>query len=895
MGNIVLLDDLTINKIAAGEVIERPASVVKEMLENSIDAGAKNITVEIKNGGISLIKITDDGVGIAEDDMEIAFERHATSKIRKAEDLESIKSMGFRGEALASIAAISKVEMVSKKENDEVGHKIVVEGGKTVEFTEEARSVGTTITVRNLFYNTPVRYKFLKKDYTEAGYIEDAVTRIALVNKNVAIKLISNGKTIIQTNGNGDLKTLIYSIYGKDIAAEVIELDYEYEGIKVSGVIGKPVIARANRSNQLFFLNGRYIKDKNLSAAADQAYKGMIPIGRYGFIILNLEMDPKLVDVNVHPAKLEVRFEEESKVFKAVYHAIKSSLAKSELVENVEKENSSQNDAEINENNETNTETNIDKNIDKNSNNKINVEDDLSNFSMKNSHEKKSGGIAGLFHKIIKEPEETVEELSNNHLEEIFKYRQGLKNDKSSNENIREFDSNNVDNFEENNLKISENDEIEKEDILNKKIEIAKTINDNEISKKISLGNTFISSNTKELDVNNVNELIKDATTKMLSIKMAEKQPTQIVNTEEIRNEEFDKTQKIDLSSHNSIQDTVVAEENLNSLPQNTIVLNNKNEKNELSKENINNIQEKDALNDINNEKINSDNDEFSKIAEKLMEARLSSDNTQMIDTGRVREALKEENFESNPEFDKMYKKTFGVDPFSVRKEKELEKLEQEKINASGDFSYPAENMNVFEEKEDYPEISYKFIGIVFSTYIIIEIKNEMYIIDQHAAHERIMYEKVKANYYSEDEKDEQLLLLPDVISLTHKEMAIAKENVEMFAKAGFTFEEFGDNTIKLVTVPGMCEELNTKQLFLDILDEIDTVAVTARQEKEDKFIATVACKAAVKAKMKLDEKEVKSLMNKLLELPNPFTCPHGRPTAIKMTKYDLEKKFSRR
>ena len=895
MGNIVLLDDLTINKIAAGEVIERPASVVKEMLENSIDAGAKNITVEIKNGGISLIKIIDDGVGIAEDDMEIAFERHATSKIRKAEDLESIKSMGFRGEALASIAAISKVEMVSKKENDEVGHKIVVEGGKTVEFTEEARSVGTTITVRNLFYNTPVRYKFLKKDYTEAGYIEDAVTRIALVNKNVAIKLISNGKTIIQTNGNGDLKTLIYSIYGKDIAAEVIELDYEYEGIKVSGVIGKPVIARANRSNQLFFLNGRYIKDKNLSAAADQAYKGMIPIGRYGFIILNLEMDPKLVDVNVHPAKLEVRFEEESKVFKAVYHAIKSSLAKSELVENVEKENSSQNDAEINENNETNIETNIDKNIDKNSNNKINVEDDLSNFSMKNSHEKKSGGIAGLFHKIIKEPEETVEELSNNHLEEIFKYRQGLKNDKSSKENIREFDSNNVDNFEENNLKISENDEIEKEDILNKKIEIAKTINDNEISKKISLGNTFISSNTKELDVNNVNELIKDATTKMLSIKMAEKQPTQIVNTEEIRNEEFDKTQKIDLSSHNSIQDTVVAEENLNSLPQNTIVLNNKNEKNELSKENINNIQEKDALNDINNEKINSENDEFSKIAEKLMEARLSSDNTQMIDTGRVREALKEENFESNPEFDKMYKKTFGVDPFSVRKEKELEKLEQEKINASGDFSYPAENMNVFEEKEDYPEISYKFIGIVFSTYIIIEIKNEMYIIDQHAAHERIMYEKVKANYYSEDEKDEQLLLLPDVISLTHKEMAIAKENVEMFAKAGFTFEEFGDNTIKLVTVPGMCEELNTKQLFLDILDEIDTVAVTARQEKEDKFIATVACKAAVKAKMKLDEKEVKSLMNKLLELPNPFTCPHGRPTAIKMTKYDLEKKFSRR
>ena len=393
MGNIVLLDDLTINKIAAGEVIERPASVVKEMVENSIDAGAKNITVEIKNGGISLIKITDDGCGIAKDDMEIAFERHATSKIRRAEDLEMVRTMGFRGEALASIAAIAKVEMISKKENSDSAHKIVVEGGKILEFTEAARNVGTTITVQNLFYNTPVRYKFLKKDYTEAGYIEDAVTRIALVNKNIAIKLISNGKTVVQTNGNGDLKTAIYTIYGKDIATETIEIDYNYEDIRVSGIIGKPVIARGNRANQLFFLNGRYIKDKNLTAAADQAYKGMIPVGRYGFIVLNLEMDPKLVDVNVHPAKLEVRFEEETKVFKAVYHAIKSSLAKSELVENVEKENSfSENKtfatSEVNkENIFSKYETKVDDNsaeIDK--------------------EEKK--GFSGLFHKIMKEPDE---------------------------------------------------------------------------------------------------------------------------------------------------------------------------------------------------------------------------------------------------------------------------------------------------------------------------------------------------------------------------------------------------------------------------------------------------------------------------------------------------------
>lgn len=830
MGNIVLLDDLTINKIAAGEVIERPASVVKEMIENSIDAGAKNITVEIKNGGISLIKITDDGSGISEDDMEIAFERHATSKIRTADDLLEVKSMGFRGEALASIAAIARVEMISKKEDESVAHKIVVEGGKTVEFTEAARSIGTTITVENLFYNTPVRYKFLKKDYTEAGYIEDAVTRVALVNKNVAIKLISNGKTVVQTNGNGDLKTVIYSIYGKDVAAEINEVDYEYEGIRVSGVVGKPVIARANRSNQLFFLNGRYIKDKNLTAAADQSYKGIIPVGRYGFLVLNLDMDSKLVDVNVHPAKLEVRFEEESKVFKAVYHAIKSSLAKSELVENVEKENE-----EIPISNE-------------NSNTEVSISENSESYNTTKHSEEKKTGFAGLFSKIIKEPEETEEELSNNHLEEIFKYRQSLK----EKTNITDI------NADENSRKAQEYINKYKATKTNEEQEeILKTINDDEVSKKVNLGNTIISSETKELNISDSNNITKDSTTVMDSTKMSQIEPTQIVNI----NEAVEKNDEI-----SSVEEPKKIEE----VPE--------------YKEGIKQIQE--PLNE----------NDFSKIAEKLIEAKIGSDNTQTIDTAKVREAVKE-NFESTPEFDEMYKKTFGVDPFSVRKEKEQEKKEQEKINISNEFAYASneDNMTVFEDnKNDYPEIKYKFIGIVFNTYIVIEIKDEMYIIDQHAAHERILYEKVKCNYYSEEQKDEQMLLLPDVITLTHKEMDIAKENIEMFAKAGFSFEEFGENTVKLMSVPSMCEEMNTKQLFLDILDEMDTVAVTARQEKEDKFIATVACKAAVKGKMKLDEKEVKALMKKLLDFPNPFTCPHGRPTAIKMTNYDLERKFRR-
>src|SRR5574344_515137 len=298
MGNIVLLDDLTINKIAAGEVIERPASVIKEIVEISIDAGANNITVEIRNGGISYIRITDNGKGIAQDDLEIAFERHATSKIRSADDLDVVTSMGFRGEALASIAAVSNVEMMSKTEQQDTGYKNIVEAGNVLQKEEIGCQTGTSITVKNLFFNTPVRYKFLKKDYTESGYIEDVITRIALVNPNIAIKLINTGKTIIQTNGNGEMKSVIYSIYGKDVATGILPVDYTYEDIQISGVIGKPEIARSNRSNQLFFVNKRYIKDKTLSAATEQAFKGLIPIGKFGFVILNLTINPAKVDVN---------------------------------------------------------------------------------------------------------------------------------------------------------------------------------------------------------------------------------------------------------------------------------------------------------------------------------------------------------------------------------------------------------------------------------------------------------------------------------------------------------------------------------------------------------------------------------------------------------------------
>lgn len=997
MGNIVLLDDLTINKIAAGEVIERPASVVKEMVENSIDAGAKNITVEISNGGISLIKITDDGCGIAEDDMEIAFERHATSKIRKAEDLTTVTTMGFRGEALASIASIAKVEMVSKREKDNTAHRIIVEGGKILDFSEAARSVGTTITVTNLFYNTPVRYKFLKKDFTEAGYIEDVITRIALVNKDIAIKLINKGKTVIQTTGNGDMKTVIYSIYGKDIATETINIDYTYEDIKVEGMIGKPVTARGNRSNQLFFLNGRYIKDKNLTAAADQSFKGMIPVGRYGFIVLDLKMDPKYADVNVHPAKLEVRFTDESKIFKAVYHAIKSGLTESELVENVENNSSTSAKEELekimqlnrnsfSQENSSNVSTTATEKSIPTSNIDINNNDDDTNFENRDNKIK-----TGLFSKILKKQDDLIEETNNNYLEDIFKYRQKIKGNDSldieENEDVsaqlndvklnteKKEDIDITKNKIEETVKAEETkidvkEELEKlkastkanimnmdyleagfEDIqkafsdmflnsnetqsskeittdnddckkLNEKLIDStasndikpQTVNFTELNKEVKLNDTIISSNTREIDVDNVNKLIKETIGNINNNTLSETQKVDL-NSEIIKNNNLSSTQVLNTEEiRNNIEQntTIIPKEKINMIPEHTQVLNAEDTsdiRNSSTSPTTAVIDirsgKKDAVVD-NNGNNNSGNVDivangFAAMAEKMVESKLDIDSTQMIDTLKIREAIKnkiisENDGKVNPEFDLMYSKTFGVETVAQRREREAREAEKNKLNAANDFSYPQENLTVFDDdsKETAP-IPYKFLGIAFSTYIIIELKDEMYIIDQHAAHERIMYEKVKENYYSEEEKNEQFLLLPDVISLSHKEMMVARENEEMFNKAGFTFEEFGENTIKLLSVPSMCEDMNTKQLFLDILDEIDTVAVTARQEKEDKFIATIACKSAVKAKMKLDEKEVDSLIMKLLELQNPFTCPHGRPTAIKMTKTDLERKFSRR
>jgi len=654
MGKIVILDELTSNQIAAGEVVERPASIAKELIENSLDAKATSITVEISKGGISYFRITDNGIGFAKDDMVIAFERHATSKIRSSEDLNTINSFGFRGEALASIASVATVELTSRQKEEETGKKVIIKGGQLISEEEVATSVGTTMVVRELFYNTPARYKFLKKDSTEAGYIEDIIAKIALTHPNVAFKYINERKTIIQTTGDGNILNCIYSIYGKSIAKSVIPFETYFEDIKINGVLGNADVARGNRTNEIFFVNSRYIKNKTMASAVENAYQTIIPIGKFPFAIVNIELSPNLVDVNVHPTKTEVRFADENIIYRAVYHVVKETMLKKDLVPSMEKEEE-------------------------------------------------------LEEEVI---EETLTQVPIQYTEKpVITYKP------------QEYSFN----------------------------------------------------NTKPASV--FREITPQVYTTNKETEQVFKEITPAVNT---TNKETEST--------------------------------------------------------------------FKEITPQVY------------------------NIEENKEMPLIYVK------------EEISKKE----------SLKDRNTSLFASSDEAKQTkNYKIIGTVFSTYIIIQQMDEMYIIDQHAAHERVMYEKILKKVKN-GIKNKQLLLIPEVVEIKNNEWKLIEANMELFNNTGFEVEEFGGNAVKISAVPSEITSSSIKEVFLDLVDSLQKESGVKEDEKSEYFIFTMACKAAVKANMNLNPLEIESLIDEMMSLENPFTCPHGRPTAIKMTKYEMEKKFKR-
>lgn len=633
---VKVLDSQLSNMIAAGEVVERPSSAAKELCENSIDAGATSVTVEVNGGGLRELTVTDNGCGLHPEDMETAFLRHATSKISTPDDLAAIMTLGFRGEALASIGAVSRVTMTSRMEGLD-GRQVVVEGGKVLSNETTGCPIGTRISVKNLFYNTPARMKFLKKDYTEAGYVEEVVRKLALAHPEISFRFVSDGKEKLFTPGDGNLKNAVYAIYGRDVSSACVPLSYNEEGVKISGLAGNITLYRKNRALQSFYVNNRPIVSRTLTAALEEGFKGMIPIGHFPVAVLKVEVDPSAVDVNVHPAKLEVKFANENQIYSAVYWAVKNAL------------------------------------------------------------------MQKLSPVVDAEPE-VAEEI---------------------------------------------------------KIPVAKVPSADGFSGAIS----------------------SVAESKSVGGK------TYVPDEKDL--EELKKQKKPDV---NVIRQSILAE--------------------------------------------------FS---------------------GKVTEEKKPEP-EKQPE--------------------EKNVTAQGAKKKIGEIEYVQSAAFVTGE-------SYRIIGQLFNTYILIEEGDSLVLIDQHAAHERLIYERL-VKEKKESKILPQMLLVPEVVSLTPTEFAVVMENKGFFESLGWELDEFGDNDIAVRGVPYVITKEQVRDTVVEIIGNLQTGRQASETAKEERILYTLACRSAVKGHDKLTLPEMESLVKSVRESEKTLTCPHGRPVSTTVTKAFIEKLFKR-
>lgn len=655
MPQIALLSQETIDKIAAGEVIERPSSVVKELVENAIDAGSSAVTVEIKEGGISFIRISDNGCGIEREQIPLAFLRHSTSKIKSVEDLFTVTSLGFRGEALSSIAAVSQVELITKTNGDFTGSRYLIEGSKEFSLEEIGAPDGTTFIIRNLFYNTPARKKFLKSAQTEGSYIHELMQRMILSHPDVAFKFIMNNQVKLQSSGNGNIKDIIYHLYGRDITKALLPIAHESELFKVSGFIGKPMISRGNRGYELYFVNGRFIRSQILSKAIEDAFKPFLMQHQYPFTVLYFEIDSSLLDVNVHPTKMELRFSNQQELYREVQSILSAALVHRDIIPEVPVDTPKKNDMEV-----------------------------------------------PKIEKVMPEP------FEQKRLEEI---RKAVRKDSP--------------------------------------YEIKYPV-----SRPMGTGSVSSAAQEKLLDT-------------------------------------------------------------IKSMP-----------------------------------------------PEDMMEERIQ------------KEPLPEQS-------KKETEKELAKEAYVLR--------EEETYGAKPKGSY--EQGSFLKEEEMAKQ---KIIGQLFDTYWLVEYNDRLFIVDQHAAHEKVMYEKLKKQF-EKKEFTSQAISPPIVITLSMREAEVLERFKEQFTKLGFEIEHFGGAEYSICGVPGNLYRLNTRDVLIEMLDELtDGISERATTDVILDKIASMSCKAAVKGSQRLSLPEMEQLMKDLMKLDNPYNCPHGRPTIIAMSKYEIEKKFKR-
>jgi len=763
MSKIIILDEKTANQIAAGEVIERPASVVKEMVENAIDAGATVITVEIRNGGVSYIRVTDNGWGMEDDDVEIAFERHATSKIRRIEDLDGLATMGFRGEALASIAAVSHLEVKTKAADAQHGTLLRIEGGRVLEVGQTGCPDGTTFVVKNLFFNTPARYKFLKKDSTEAGYVTDTMERLALSHPEISFKLVVNGQVQHHTPGNNDLISVIYSIYGKDTARSVIPVNYYENGMEISGYIGRPEIARGTRNWQSIFINGRFIRSRVISSALEDAYKTILMQHKFPFCVLNLKASPETFDVNVHPQKLEVRFSNDSTIYSHVFHAIKNALSSTSLLREYEDPGTS------------------------------------SGYPKGNGGQaapwgngRQTGGAGSeRGHSMASSGFEGQRQQGSGISSQLFPGMRAASDagNWSGQQGARE--ENNRSGAQGTRIEGSVTGESSALDRRNRPGEqFERDGSDSSGAQAVSFGRDGFAiqaaNEAEKADQGSISEGSGFKTRDGIEIVADHNRTTETVNAEKV------------------------------GIPP------------------------------------------YARLKEAL-EMPFSITRNQHPIHG---EPLPEPAAEASVQL------TIGDMAADVSEGDAL------KIAAGAERLLQAE-----------------IVGQAFDTYIILQQGEDMLLIDQHAAHERIRYETLK-DRLKRGEPVSQLLLEPVIINLSSLEMDFVRKKLADFERIGFELEEFGPATIMLRGVPDISEGFSQSD-FHEVLDRwMQSSGETSGISDETLFL--ISCKGALKANKRLHKEEIIGLIQKLASMENPYTCVHGRPVIISLSKKELEKRFKR-
>ena len=774
---IAVLDQNTIDKIAAGEVVERPASVVKELVENAIDAGSSAITVEIKEGGISFIRVTDNGGGMVREQVPLAFLRHATSKIEKVEDLMRISSLGFRGEALSSIAAVGQVELITKTPEALTGVRYLIEGGKEKSLEEIGAPCGTTIIVRNLFFNTPVRAKFLKTAMTEAGYVSSYMEQLALSHQDISFKFMVNGQTKLHSSGNASLKDVIYGIYGRDIAREVTAVKYEKNGISIEGFAGKPVIARGNRTFENYYINGRYVKSKVLMKAIEDAYKPYMMQHKYPFVCLQYNIQGDEVDVNVHPTKMEVRFQNQQAVYQATYEALTSVLAHRELIPDIDLDQGK------------------DKQEQERGGRKPNGPEPF--------EQRRRAGISNTPQKQkshIYTPQQNTGFIAEE--KRPYKYGTVPETSKSGSEQGTE----------------------------------------GVVPAPLPAGvRPAVVPSSPDADIRpSVNTPPSG-----IGVRPATTFPAPEHGAQDISNMDAEEPSSIAIKSANGTKASIAVQPANEAMPSNDAQ-----SANETSPSNA---------------------------AQPANETSPSNAAQSANETSPSNTAQPANEIQPLPQ-------TAAADPAATAVQESVSVIPES-----------PRQMELFDDRllSKKARLRHRIIGQLFDTYWLVEYDEKFYIIDQHAAHEKVLYERFMKEF-NQREILSQMVSPPEIIALSLQEAELLKEQMEIFEQFGFEISSFGGREYSISAVPANLYGVTVQELFIEILDSLETEGRRQTPELITHRIATAACKAAVKGNQMLSVPEADKLIDELLGLENPYHCPHGRPTIVSMTKYELEKKFKR-